>query len=167
MGGETNVYETISRRLFAYARWNLTTVRDDDALAEIYWRSERDAGTREDIEALGREAAALAIKSRGSIARPARSEAAALVSLCLEIRREQNDPSEANLYIGAFANTFCIARAAKEGRLHCYNANSRDGREQMLSVITSAAGWCPEYGDIETGHVARLTELIQKGESAT
>jgi len=152
-----NVYETISRRLFSYARWHLTTVRDDPALADIYSSSEAEGVTLEDIKALGREAVLLAQASRGNIQRPARADAASLVSLCLSIRREQGDPDEANMY--AFANTFCIAKAVKQGLP--YDANSREGRAAMIEVITSASKWCPEYRAIEAPHVTQLTERVE------
>ena len=155
----TNVYETISKRLFGFARWHLTTVRDDDALADIYSRSEVEGAN---VEGLAREAMVLASSTRAET-RTARHEAAALVSLCLAIRREQGDPSEADLYVYAFANDFCIAQAAKEGRLSRYNPNSVDGRTRMLAAIRAASKWCAEYGAIEAPHAARLAELIGEG----
>lgn len=168
MSEGASVYETISRRLFSFARSRLSTVRDDPPLADIYLRSEREGATADDIVALEREARVLARDSHGSLSRPARSQAASVVEVCLAIRREQGDPYEANIYVGLFANFFCIAKAAKEGQqaLARYNANSTDGRSQMAEVIRAASEWCREYGDVEAGHLARLTELIQNDEAS-
>lgn len=162
-GNTMNVYETISRRLFGFARWHLTTVRDDPALADIYVRSSAGGVTKEDIAALRREAVLLSQASRGDNVRPARSEAALLVSVCLDICYWQDDPGEADMNVFGFANSFCIAKAAKQGLP--YDANSREGRAAMAETITSVSKWCPEYGVIEAPHLAHLTKLVEAMES--